>query len=130
MESLRGKVALVIGGNSGLGRASAVALAAAGAKVMVAARRVPEGLAVVEQLQASGAEAAYFAVDVTDEEAISAAIARVTSAVGRNRSSTRVLTEVSISSQAPRDWLNLARSRVRPSLPTTWPTRCSSWAIF
>lgn len=83
MESLRGKVALVIGGNSGLGRASAVALAAAGAKVMVAARRVPEGLAVVEQLQASGAEAAYFAVDVTDEAQLVAVVAATVARFGR-----------------------------------------------
>ena len=61
----------------------AVALAAAGAKVMVAARRVPEGLAVVEQLQASGAEAAYFAVDVTDEAQLAAVVAATVARFGR-----------------------------------------------
>ena len=58
-----------------------------------------------------------------------AAMARVTSVVGRSRSSISVLTETSISPQAPRDCVELARSRVRPSLPTTWPTRLSSLAI-
>src|SRR3984957_14951542 len=58
-----------------------------------------------------------------------AAIARVTSAVGRSRSSTRVLTETSISPQAPLDSWNRVRSRVLPCLPTTWPTRFSSWAM-
>ena len=59
-----------------------------------------------------------------------AAMARVTSLVGRSRSSMSVLTETSISPQAPFDWSNLVRSRVFPSLPTTCPTRCSSCAIF
>src|SRR5579859_2383372 len=58
-----------------------------------------------------------------------AAMARVTSAVGRRRSSTRVFTDPSISPHAPRPSLNRARSRVRPSLPTTCPTRRSSRAI-
>src|SRR5690348_1571718 len=50
-----------------------------------------------------------------------AAMARVTSVVGRSRSSTSVLTETSISPHAPFDWANLVRSRVLPSLPTTCP---------
>ena len=58
-----------------------------------------------------------------------AAMARVTSAVGRSRSSTSVLTETSISPHAPRDSWNRVRSRVLPSLPTTCPTRFSSCAM-
>src|SRR6266851_6879899 len=58
-----------------------------------------------------------------------AALARVTSAVGRSRSSTRVLTETSISPHAPLDSWNRVRSRVLPSLPTTCPTRFNSCAI-
>ena len=53
----------------------------------------------------------------------------MTSVVGRSRSSTRVLTETSISPQAPRDSWKRVRSRVFPSLPTTWPTRFSSCAM-
>src|SRR5258708_27733924 len=58
-----------------------------------------------------------------------AAMARVTSAVGRSRSSTSVLTETSISPHAPLDSRNRVRSRVLPSLPTTCPTRFNSCAI-
>ena len=58
-----------------------------------------------------------------------AAIARVTSVVGRSRSSTSVFTETSISSQAPRRVSTRIRSRVLPSLPTAWPTRLNSDAI-
>ncbi|RIH80487.1 hypothetical protein Mterra_03499 [Calidithermus terrae] len=59
-----------------------------------------------------------------------AAMARVTSAVGRSRSSMSMLIEASIWPQAPRDWSKRARSRTLPSLPTTCPTRLSSSAIF
>ena len=55
-----------------------------------------------------------------------AAMARVTSVVGRSRSSMSVLTETSISPHAPFDRSNCVRSRVFPSLPTTCPTRLSS----
>ena len=55
-----------------------------------------------------------------------AAMARVTSVVGHSRSSISELTEDSISPQAPSESPKRTRWRVRPSRPTTWPTR-SSW---
>ncbi len=58
-----------------------------------------------------------------------AEMARVTSVVGRSRSSMRVLTELSISPQAPCARPNFTRWRVLPSRPTTWPTRSSSCAM-
>ncbi|MGK3987300.1 SDR family NAD(P)-dependent oxidoreductase [Sorangium sp. So ce136] len=47
--TLKNKVALVVGGSSGIGRAAALALAAAGAKVVVAARREAECRAVASE---------------------------------------------------------------------------------
>ena len=55
-----------------------------------------------------------------------AASDRVTSEVGQSRSSMSVLTESSISLQAPLAGPNLTRCRVLPCLPTTRPTRSSS----
>jgi 3-oxoacyl-[acyl-carrier protein] reductase len=63
-QSLEGKVALVTGGSSGLGRAFALALARAGAKVLIVARREEMLREVVEEIAAEGGEAAYHVADV------------------------------------------------------------------
>ena len=56
--SLENKVAVVTGGTSGIGKAAALALATAGAKVVVASRRENEGKAVVQTIEKTGANAA------------------------------------------------------------------------
>jgi len=67
---LENKVALVTGGTSGIGRAAAVALAQAGAKVVLAGRRQAEGQAVVEQIRSAGGEARFVRTDVAREDDI------------------------------------------------------------
>ncbi|HTR02823.1 MAG TPA: SDR family oxidoreductase [Thermoanaerobaculia bacterium] len=62
--SLRGKVVLVTGASSGLGRAFAIALAREGAKIFLAARREEKLREVVEEITRAGGEAAYHVVDV------------------------------------------------------------------
>jgi NADP-dependent 3-hydroxy acid dehydrogenase YdfG len=63
-QSLQGKVALLTGASSGLGRAFAVALGAAGVKVFLAARREEKLREVVREITDAGGEAAYHVVDV------------------------------------------------------------------
>ncbi|HEV8610156.1 MAG TPA: SDR family oxidoreductase [Thermoanaerobaculia bacterium] len=63
-QTLEGKVALITGASSGLGRAFALALARAGVKVFLVARREEMLRGVVEEIASAGGEAAYHVADV------------------------------------------------------------------
>lgn len=69
-----GKTALVTGAGSGIGRSIAVALAEAGAKTVVAGRRVPELEGTATMIRDGGGDAICVAADVTDEESVSALV--------------------------------------------------------
>ena len=62
-----GKVALVTGASSGIGRATAERLASEGAKVAVTARREDRLSETVARVQAGGSQAKAFACDLTSE---------------------------------------------------------------
>lgn len=66
-ESLKGKVAVITGGTSGIGRAAAVYLSKAGVKVVLGGRRQAEGDEVVALINQSGGEAVFVQMDVTQE---------------------------------------------------------------
>lgn len=80
--SLKGKVALVTGGTSGIGKAAALALSRAGAKVVVAGRRDSEGQAVVDAIKKSGGEAFFVKTDVSREADVKALVDETVSAFG------------------------------------------------
>ncbi len=61
---LKGKVALITGGTSGIGSASAVKLASEGAKVVVTGRNPERGAQVVADIEATGSEGLFVASDV------------------------------------------------------------------
>lgn len=76
-----GKTAFVTGGGSGIGRATALAFAAEGAKVAVADLKGAD--AVAAEITAAGGEAFAIELDVTDEAAVNAAIDAVVARWGR-----------------------------------------------
>ena len=80
---LTGKVAIVTGGNGGIGLAMAEGMARAGANIVVAARNEEKSLAAVERLRSLGAEAEFVAVDVVDEASCHAMIEATVKRFGR-----------------------------------------------
>lgn len=77
MFSLTGKVALVTGASQGIGRAIAVALAAAGARVALAARNEQKLAEVAGQIQSAGGEALSIKMDVAEPEQIKSGFQQV-----------------------------------------------------
>ena len=80
---LSGKVAIVTGGNGGIGLGMARGLAEAGASIAVVGRNEAKSLAAVGELEKAGGKAISVAADVTDKNAVAAMIERVESALGR-----------------------------------------------
>jgi 2-dehydro-3-deoxy-D-gluconate 5-dehydrogenase len=72
---LSGKVAVVTGGNGGIGLGMARGLASAGATVVIAARNLKKSQDAVADLASHGASASAILVDVTQEASVSALFA-------------------------------------------------------
>jgi NAD(P)-dependent dehydrogenase (short-subunit alcohol dehydrogenase family) len=66
-KTFAGKVALVTGGTSGIGKATAIEFARAGAKVVLTGRREKEGAQVVAEIKKLGGEAAFVRADVAKD---------------------------------------------------------------
>ncbi|MDP7232848.1 MAG: glucose 1-dehydrogenase [Alphaproteobacteria bacterium] len=81
--NLSGKVALVTGGNGGIGLGMAQGLANAGAAILVAGRNDEKNAAAVATLVESGSDAAAATADVTDETAVAAMVEAALSRWGR-----------------------------------------------
>jgi NAD(P)-dependent dehydrogenase (short-subunit alcohol dehydrogenase family) len=82
MGLLEAKVALVVGGTSGIGRTTALAFAREGAKVVLTGRREAEGSEVVRSIQERGGEALFVLSDITREADVKRAVDTTVSTFG------------------------------------------------
>lgn len=83
MKDFEGKIALVTGGGTGIGQATALAFAQRGALVIVAGRRAVEGEETVRQIQETDGKGCFIQTDVTDESSVKALIEAIVGTYGR-----------------------------------------------
>ncbi len=82
-QKFSGKVALVTGGTSGIGKATAIEFARAGAKVVVSGRREKEGANVVAEIQQLGGAAAFIRADISRDADVKAMVGFTVATYGR-----------------------------------------------
>jgi len=104
---LTGKVAVITGASSGIGEATALAMAGEGAKLVLAARREDRLQTLAEKVKEAGGEAVVFAADLRDAATADACIEKAVEAFGRidilvNNAGAMLLSP--IDRAEPRDW--------------------------
>jgi 2-dehydro-3-deoxy-D-gluconate 5-dehydrogenase len=80
---LKGKVAVITGGNGGIGLGMAQGIASLGARIVIAGRNEDKAAAALQALREMGAEAAFIAADVTKKAECVALVAGATERFGR-----------------------------------------------
>ena len=82
-STMAGKVALITGGSSGIGRSASLLFAREGARVVVAARRIEEGEETVHLIQEAGGDACFVRTDVSQSPAVPALVTTCVQRYGR-----------------------------------------------
>ncbi len=82
-NGLQGKVAIVTGGSSGIGRATALAFAREGTRVVVSDIDTERGNAVAQEIKDAGGEATFVAANVADADDVAALVAQTVETYGR-----------------------------------------------
>lgn len=82
MGRLKNKVALVVGGTSGIGEATAIAFANEGARVIVGGRNEEKGKEIVQKIKDKQQEAFFVQIDVSDAESVKEAVKKSVEAFG------------------------------------------------
>jgi clavulanate-9-aldehyde reductase len=119
MTDLRDQVALIAGASSGIGAATARTLAAAGMKVVVAARRGAELEAVAEEIRAAGGQALAIEMDVTRWEDCRDLVDRTVAEHGRLDAlvnSAGIMLMARVEDADPQEWVTMMNTNVLGSM--------------
>ncbi len=129
MSILEGRVAVVTGASSGIGKACALGFVAKGAKVVLAARRVDRLADLVTQIEGMGGEALAVATDVTDEAAVENLFAQ---AVARFGTVDVLINNAGIAENTPVDQtsLELWNNVIATNLTSAFLCSKHAWPIF
>jgi NAD(P)-dependent dehydrogenase (short-subunit alcohol dehydrogenase family) len=123
---LRGRTVIVTGASSGIGEATAIAFAAAGAKVVLAARRIDRLEAIAAGIVRAGGEAIAVRADVTDEEDVRSLFEAAVAAFARVDV---LINNAGIADATPTDALSLDRWRAVLDTNLTSAFLCSREAL-
>jgi NAD(P)-dependent dehydrogenase (short-subunit alcohol dehydrogenase family) len=82
MKTFENKTVLIIGGNSGIDKATVLAFAKEGANVVISGRRVAEGEKLAKEITSAGGSALFVRTDVVREDDIIALVQKTVSAFG------------------------------------------------
>src|SRR5712692_2595810 len=83
MADLKGKVGIVTGGGTGIGRATALAMAKAGAAIVIGNRDAAKGEEVVALIQQAGGRAVFQKTDVSEPDDVKALVDKAVAEFGR-----------------------------------------------
>lgn len=125
MGMLDSRIALVTASTRGIGRASAIRLAAEGAKVYVAARNAERSRELIDEIEASGGSAAYVRFDAADKTTYAGSVRNVLDAEGRvdilvnNYGSTDVKRDFDVASTSYEDLEDIVMDNVRSVYDTS-----------
>ncbi len=122
MTDINGKVALVTGASSGIGAATALALARAGVKVGIAARRADRLKELKAEIIGEGGEALDIEMDVVDPDFVEAGVKKLVEAYGAidilfNNAGLMPLSDIDQLKTA--EWLRMVDVNVKGLLNTT-----------
>ncbi len=121
-QRLNGTVALVTGASSGIGEATAIALAAEGARVAICARRVERLNALANRIAAAGGNAQVFATDINIEAAAYRLIEQVCEVYGRLDiliNSAGVMGIGPLESEPPTEWRGMVNTNLLATMYVT-----------
>lgn len=120
MKPFQDKVALVTGGSSGIGRATAVAFAEQGARVVIASRRAAESEETLRLVRAAGSDGLFVPTNVTREADLANLITRIDATYGRLDfafNNAGILGDlVPITDQTPENFLHVMTTNVQSVL--------------